>query len=100
MAPAGQGIGRKIGLAAQLDDARGNLIGMSLLLVRVHEKLLGDAFRLNAFGHKIVAPVAQHADQFRRQRVIEQFDDCLRVGRIPGRYRAAGQMPARCVRKV
>ncbi len=43
-----QTVRREVRLAAELDDALGDLVGVTLLLVRVREELVGDALRMDA----------------------------------------------------
>src|SRR5271165_7635858 len=53
---------REIWLATQLNDAFRNLIGMTLLFVGMGQEFSGDALRMDATGHEVVAPVAQDTD--------------------------------------
>jgi hypothetical protein len=61
---------------------------MSLFLVRMVEKLLGHALRVNAPRHEVVAPVAQDAHELRRQRIVQQLEHDLAVRGIAGGDRA------------
>ena len=61
---------------------------MALLLVRVREEFRGDALRMDALRHEVVAPVAQHADQLGGERVVELLEHRLAVGAVAGGHRA------------
>src|SRR6202035_842953 len=56
--------------------------------VRVLEELLGHGLGVNARGHVIVAAVSQHADDFRRQNLIQYADHRFAVGLVGGRDRS------------
>src|SRR5438045_2883540 len=49
----------EVGLAAELDNALGDHVGVRRLLVRVDEELLGDLRRVEPLGGEVVALVAQ-----------------------------------------
>src|SRR6185312_1205793 len=46
---------------------------MSLLVVRVLEKLSSHAFSMYSAGHEIMAFIPQHTDDLRRQRLVQDF---------------------------
>jgi len=52
---------------------------MSLFLVRVGQKLVGDALRLNAAGHEVMAPVSKRTHDLGCQRLVQQLEDCRPV---------------------
>ena len=97
MAAAGEAVRREVGLAAELHDALGDLVGVRLLLVRVVEELLRDALRMNAARHEVVTPVAQHAHELGRERVVEQLEHDAAVGGIARRHRALVDVLARAL---
>ena len=66
----------------QLHDARRDLVGVPLLFVRMLEELLGHALRMNTSRHEVMATIAQDADQFRRQRIVQQLEHDVAVGRV------------------
>lgn len=70
----------EFGLAAQLHDAFGQLVGVFRFLVGVLEEFLGGDMGFNTVGHEIVTFVAQHADQLSGQRFVEQAQDFLAIG--------------------
>jgi hypothetical protein len=55
---------------------------MSLLLVRMLQKLLRDRIGVNALSHKVVSLVAKDADDLGGQRFIEHANDGLAIGPI------------------
>jgi hypothetical protein len=71
MAACQQSLGAEVRLPVELNDARRNHVGVLLLLVRVLQKLLGDSLRMDPARHVVVVAVSQHADDFRRQRLIQ-----------------------------
>ncbi len=77
-----EAVGREIGLAAKLDDAVGDAVGMRGLLGRVLGELLRRDLGLRAVRHEVVPLVAQHANDFGRERLIEKPDDLLHVRAI------------------
>src|SRR5947199_116711 len=83
----GEAVRRKVRLAAQLHDARGELIGVALLLVRMREEFGGDALRMDAFGHEVMPPVAQHAHDLGGERVIELPEHRFPIGAVSRSYR-------------
>ncbi|MCY1540815.1 hypothetical protein D9M68_764760 [compost metagenome] len=82
MRAAGEPVRREIGLAAELDDALGDLVGVALLFIGVGQEFFGHALRVRPLRHEVVAAIAQHADDFRGQRVVEQLQHRLAVRRI------------------
>src|ERR671925_604852 len=59
-----------------------------LLLGGMLEELRRDTFGVNAFRHEVMALVAQRADDLGGERLVEQLDDHIAVGVIPGSHRA------------
>jgi hypothetical protein len=82
VAAAHQTLGGEIGRPTQLHDARRDLVGMCQFLVRMVEKLLGHALRMNASRHEVMAPVTEYTHEFRRQGIVQQLEDYLAVRRI------------------
>ena len=70
--------GIEVGLAAQLDDALGDLVGVRLLLVGVLEELGLHRLGMDAGGHVVVPLVAQDAHDLGGQRVVQDLADRLR----------------------
>ena len=86
----------EIRIFAELHDALGDLVGMRLFLVGVFQELGRNEFRANAVSRVVVSLVAQHADDFRGERRIQQFDDGLAVRlRVARRDRALHHLFAR-----
>ena len=46
------------------------------------QELRGDRVGVDALGHEVVTLVAQHADDLRGQRLVEQLDHGLAVGPV------------------
>ncbi len=82
VAPRREAVGGEVRLAVELRDALGDLVGVLLLLVGVLEELLRDRLRVDARGHEVVPLVAEHADDLRRQRLVQDLDDRLAVGAV------------------
>ena len=74
-----ESFGGEIWRSAQLHDALRDLVGMALFFVRVVEKLLGHALRMNSTRHEVMAPVAQNTHEFRRKGVIQKLEYCITV---------------------
>ena len=72
----------EIRLASQLDDPLCNLIRVCLLFIRVLQELGRNTFCMDPGSHEIVPPVAQHANNFSRQRFVQDFDHGLSVGAV------------------
>src|SRR5215217_9034225 len=51
-----------------------NLVGMSLFFVCVLQELCGNAFRVDAGSHEIMAPVAEHTNDLGCERFVQKFD--------------------------
>jgi hypothetical protein len=75
----GQAVGVEVRLAAELDDAGGELVGVALLLDGVLQELGGGGVGVHARGHVVVALVAEHAHELGRQGLVEQAEDRLAV---------------------
>src|ERR1700694_1973037 len=65
VAAAYQSLRGEIGRPAQLHYALRDLVGMSLFFVRMVEKLLGRAVRMNTSCHEVMTPVAQYTHELR-----------------------------------
>ena len=86
----------QIRIFAELHDALGDLVGVRLFFVGVFEEFGRDELRANAVRRVVVALVAQHADDLRGERRVQQLDDGLAVGfRIARRDRAFHHLLAR-----
>ena len=85
MTAGGEPVRREIGLAAQLHDARRDLVGVTLLFVRMIEEFLRNALRVDAARHEVMTAVTQDAHELGRQRVVEELEDHFAVGGIPCR---------------
>src|SRR5678816_1848202 len=59
-----------------------NLIGMSLLFVRVLKEFGGDALRIDAGSHEIMTTVAKHANDLGCERFVQKFDYGFAVSAI------------------
>jgi hypothetical protein len=68
---------------------------VTLLFIRVLQKLGRDTICVNTGSHEIVAPVAQHANDFSRQRFVQDLDHGLSVGLVAIGYRALLDVLAR-----
>src|SRR5262245_21383430 len=98
MAPGGEPLRREVGLAAELHDARRDLVRVALLLVRVLEELGRDGLGMDAGRHEVVPLVPEHADDLGGQRFVQKLDHRLGVGAVTRRHRAladvlAGALP-------
>jgi len=51
-----------------------DLIGMTLLFVRVLQKFCGDALRIDAGSHEIMTPVPEHTNDLGCERFVQKFD--------------------------
>ena len=76
------------GRITQLDDALGEEVGMRHFLGRMFEELGRDRRGVDAGGHEVVALVAQHADQFRGERLVQHLEHLLAVSGIAGSHGA------------
>jgi hypothetical protein len=65
-----------------LHNARGNLIGVPLFVIRVLEKFRGHTIGVDPIRHEIVPLVPQNADELSCQRFIQQFDDGIAISRV------------------
>ena len=88
MAALEQRVGLEVGVAAQLHDALGKLVGVCQLLVGVHQELFGNLRRVAPLRGEVVAPVAQHAGELGGQCVVEQAHDLVAPRAVGGRHRA------------
>src|SRR5689334_1378953 len=64
----------------------GNLIRVSLLVVRMLKKLSGHAFSMDTAGHEIMTFIPQYTYDFSRQRLVQYFDCCFAIGAVTLRY--------------
>src|SRR5262245_818054 len=55
---------------------------MFLLFIRVLSKLVSDRFGMDAGGHEVMKLIAQHADDFGRERLVQDAYDLIAVQRI------------------
>jgi hypothetical protein len=69
----------EVGLAPELGDPGGDLIGVPRLLVGVHQELLRDRL-VHAGGHEVVSLVAQPTHDLGGQGGVEDVDDPLPIG--------------------
>src|ERR1700677_819738 len=72
----------EIGLAPQLGNAKGDLIGVSLFLRGMLREFLRGIRRINPLGHKKMTLVTEHAHNFGGERFVEDFNDDAAVGLI------------------
>ena len=84
----GEPVRIQVGLAVQLHDARGDLVGVLLFLVCMLQELGLDRVCRDTLGHEVVPLVAEYADDLRRQRLVEELEYRLAVRRVAGRDRA------------
>ena len=82
VAAAGKAVRRKVRLASKLHDPRGDQVGVPLLFVRMDEELLGNALRMDASRHEVMAAIAQDTDQFRGQRIVQHLEHGVAIGRV------------------
>jgi hypothetical protein len=75
-------MGGKVGLAAELLNAVSQHVSMLALGVRVLLELITRGPGVHTGGHEVMVHVAQHADNLRGQRLIENFDGLLYVALI------------------
>src|SRR6185503_16896225 len=92
VAAARQALGREVGLAAELGDARRDQVGVLLLIVGMLQELGRHALGVDALGHEVVALVPQHADDLGGERLVEELDHHAAVGVVPGSDRAFGDV--------
>ncbi len=85
----------QIRLTAELRDSLGDLVHVPLLGVRVLEKLLGHAARVDSGRHVVVALVAQDAHDLGRERFVQDAQHRLDVGSIALGHRALLDVGAR-----
>ncbi|MNT88039.1 hypothetical protein D3C72_2285330 [compost metagenome] len=52
------------------------------------QEFIGDALRVRPLGHVIVSAIAQHADDFGGQRVVEQLQHGIAIRGIAGGHGA------------
>src|SRR6267143_1305856 len=78
--------------SAWLHDARGDLVGVLLLLAGVLEKLRRHAFGMDAFRHEVMALVAQRADDLGGERLVQELQHHAAVGVIAGSHRPLGDV--------
>jgi len=86
--PPAQRVRIEFGRATQLDDAPGEQVRMAEFLVGMRQEFLRDRFRVDALGHEGVLPVAQGADQFGGERVVQQLGGRLGVETVVAGHRA------------
>src|SRR5581483_2691174 len=92
VAARGEPIGREVGLAAELRDALGDLVGVLLLVLRVLQELRSDAFGVDALRREVMALVAQRADDLRGERFVQELQHHAAVGVIAGSHRPLGDV--------
>ena len=97
MAASQQSLGREIWRAAQLHDALGKHVGVALLVGGMFQEFRGDRPGVDALGHEVVALVAQHANNFSRQRVVEDTDRGLGIATVGRSHRAFHDVLARAL---
>ena len=78
----------EVGLAAELLNALGDLVGMLAFGVGMLLELVAHGHGVNAGRHEVVVHVAQHADNLGRQRVVQNRDGLIDVAFIGVGYRA------------
>lgn len=88
VAPIGQAVGRIIRLSSQLHDSGSELVGVAKFLVRVGQEFIGGTPGVQSSRHEVMAAIAEHADEFGRQRCIELLQHRAPVGRIACGHRA------------
>src|SRR5579885_3053336 len=86
MAPAQESLRRKVWLPAQLHNPLRDLVGMRLFLNGVLHELRLHPRGPNACRRKVMASIAEHADNLGGQRLVEQLTDCLRLLLISQRH--------------
>src|SRR5687767_2882075 len=69
-----QSFGIEIRFALKLNYSLRNLIRMPLLVVGMLQKLRRHTFSMNARRHEVMSLVAQHANDFGRQRLVQKFN--------------------------
>ena len=69
----------EVGLAAELLNALGNLVGVLALGVGVLLEFVAHRHAVNAGRHEVVVHVAQHADNLRGQRLVQNRNSLLYV---------------------
>jgi hypothetical protein len=79
MAAAGDDVRVEVGLAPELHDALGDLVGVRELRIGVLQELGGDRARVDAARHEIVVAIAQDAHELGRQRLVQQLDHLFLV---------------------
>ena len=77
MATGQQGVRRKVGLTAQLNDAPCNQVSVGRFLIGMHHELRCNGGRRHSMSGKVVALVAQHAHQLGCQGIVEQAHDVI-----------------------
>jgi len=90
-----EAVGVEVRRAVELDDPRRNRVGVLLSFLGVLEKLLLDRFRIDPARAVIMAFIAQHADYFGGERLVQKADHLGAVGAVFGGNGAAFDMAAR-----
>ena len=63
------------------------IIGVSLLFVGVLQEFCRHTLSVDSRSHKIMALIAEYANDLSRQRIVQDFDHSLPVGGITFGYR-------------
>ena len=78
----------EVRLALELRDPQRDLVRVPHLLVGMLQELCGDRTGVQTFGHVVVALVAEHAHDLRRERLVEHLDHPVPVSAVGRRDRA------------
>ena len=78
----------EVGLAAELLNALGDLVGVFALCIGVLLEFVAHCHGMNASRHKVVVHVAQHANNLGRERLVQDRDGLIYIAFIGVGYRA------------
>lgn len=92
MAARQHALGREIGCAAQLHDPLRDPVGMILFFRGMFQEFGLYRAGVDALRHEVVAFVTKHADQFGRQRLIQNAAGSVGVAQITACHRAVLDM--------
>lgn len=90
----GERVGVEVRLAAQLDDALGQFVGVLLLLLGVFQELRGHRLGVQARDRVVVPLVAQGADDLGGEGLVEDEEHALQVRAVGVGDRALLDLPA------
>src|SRR5574341_772706 len=84
-----------LGFATELPDALGNSVCVLLFFAGMFEELRSYGGRMNARGHEVMKLVAQHTDEFCRQRLVQNAYGLCTIQPVVFGHRAVFDLLAR-----